>query len=117
MAGIDLIKRQRAARLSSTEEGVETGRLKGKQGKVSQQAKERARARERDREEEQERRAHVEAKTVELEEKTEVFGLTTPLLVAENGEKFGKSAGNAVWLDERRTSVSDFYQVSPRSRF
>lgn len=41
----------------------------------------------------------------------EVYGLTTPLLTAENGEKFGKSAGNAVWLDEGRTSVSDLYQV------
>ena len=43
--------------------------------------------------------------------KEEVFGITTPLLVTDNGEKFGKSAGNAIWLDENRTSVSDFYQV------
>jgi len=39
------------------------------------------------------------------------YGLTLPLLVAENGEKFGKSAGNAVWLDGKTTSVHDFYQV------
>jgi len=39
------------------------------------------------------------------------FGLTLPLLLAENGEKFGKSAGNAVWLDGQTTSVHDFYQV------
>lgn len=39
------------------------------------------------------------------------YGLTIPLLTTSSGEKFGKSAGNAVWLDEERTSVSDFYQV------
>lgn len=40
------------------------------------------------------------------------YGLTIPLLTTSSGEKFGKSAGNAVWLDQQRTSVSDFYQVS-----
>lgn len=40
------------------------------------------------------------------------FGLTTPLLTTSTGEKFGKSAGNAVWLDPDMTSVFDFYQVS-----
>jgi tyrosyl-tRNA synthetase len=39
------------------------------------------------------------------------FGLTTPLLTTTSGEKFGKTAGNAVWLDEQLTSVFDFYQV------
>jgi tyrosyl-tRNA synthetase len=43
--------------------------------------------------------------------KGEAYGLTIPLLTTSSGEKFGKSAGNAVWLDEGRTSVSDFYQV------
>ncbi|ORY30234.1 tyrosine-tRNA ligase [Naematelia encephala] len=38
------------------------------------------------------------------------FGLTIPLLTTSTGEKFGKSAGNAVWLDETRTPVSEFYQ-------
>jgi tyrosyl-tRNA synthetase len=38
-------------------------------------------------------------------------GITTPLLETASGEKFGKSAGNAVWLDENLTSVFDFYQV------
>ncbi|KAH0589082.1 hypothetical protein H2248_004853 [Termitomyces sp. 'cryptogamus'] len=38
------------------------------------------------------------------------FGLTTPLLTTASGEKFGKSAGNAVWLDANLTSVFDFYQ-------
>ncbi|KAF9471598.1 tyrosine-tRNA ligase [Pholiota conissans] len=38
------------------------------------------------------------------------FGITTPLLTTSTGEKFGKSAGNAVWLDSTLTSVFDFYQ-------
>ncbi|KAF9526001.1 hypothetical protein CPB83DRAFT_858482 [Crepidotus variabilis] len=40
----------------------------------------------------------------------EAFGITTPLLTTSNGQKFGKSAGNAVWLDPELTSVFDFYQ-------
>ena len=39
-------------------------------------------------------------------------GLTTPLLTTASGAKFGKSEGNAVWLDRGLTSVLDFYQVS-----
>jgi hypothetical protein len=42
----------------------------------------------------------------------QAYGMTIPLLTTSNGEKFGKSAGNAVWLDEGRTGISDFYQVS-----
>jgi len=42
---------------------------------------------------------------------TSTFGLTTPLLTTSTGEKFGKSAGNAVWLDPKLTSIFDFYQV------
>ena len=45
------------------------------------------------------------------EHNEEVFGVTMPLVTNANGEKFGKSEGNAVWLDPERTSVSDFYQV------
>lgn len=41
----------------------------------------------------------------------EAYGMTIPLLTTSNGEKFGKSAGNAVWLDQGRTGISDFYQV------
>jgi tyrosyl-tRNA synthetase len=40
----------------------------------------------------------------------EVHGLTVPLIVNANGEKFGKSAGNAVWLDPVKTSPYQFYQ-------
>lgn len=39
------------------------------------------------------------------------FGITTPLLTTSGGQKFGKSAGNAIWLDPNLTSVFDFYQV------
>lgn len=40
----------------------------------------------------------------------EAFGITFPLLQTSSGEKFGKSAGNAVWLDPKRTSPYQFYQ-------
>lgn len=38
------------------------------------------------------------------------YGLTIPLLTTASGEKFGKSAGNAVWLDAEMTSPYQFYQ-------
>ncbi len=40
----------------------------------------------------------------------ETFGLTCPLLLAADGRKFGKSAGNAVWLEPSLTSPYRFYQ-------
>jgi tyrosyl-tRNA synthetase len=40
----------------------------------------------------------------------EVFGLTIPLVCDKSGQKFGKSAGNAVYLSPEKTSVYDFYQ-------
>jgi len=40
----------------------------------------------------------------------EVFAMTLPLLTTAGGEKFGKSAGNAVWLDPARTTPYQFYQ-------
>ena len=40
------------------------------------------------------------------------MGLTVPLLTTARGEKFGKSAGNAVWLDRSMTSAFDLYGVS-----
>ncbi|KAH9892504.1 hypothetical protein C8Q73DRAFT_59977 [Cubamyces lactineus] len=43
------------------------------------------------------------------------FGITTPLLTTASGQKFGKSAGNAVSLNEEDTSVFDFYQFFLRS--
>ncbi|KAI5808537.1 hypothetical protein DFH27DRAFT_606826 [Peziza echinospora] len=38
------------------------------------------------------------------------YGMTVPLLTTPSGEKFGKSAGNAVWLDETLTSPFELYQ-------
>ncbi|KAG0171064.1 tyrosyl-tRNA synthetase [Apophysomyces sp. BC1034] len=43
------------------------------------------------------------------------FGITIPLLLTSSGEKFGKSAGNAVWLNKSMTSIFDFYQFFMRS--
>ncbi|KAF7376178.1 Tyrosine--tRNA ligase [Mycena sanguinolenta] len=43
------------------------------------------------------------------------FGLTTPLLTTSTGVKFGKTAGNAVWLDPTLTSVFNFYQYFVRT--
>lgn len=42
------------------------------------------------------------------------MGFTVPLLTTSSGEKFGKSAGNAIWLDTDMTSTFDLYQVSLR---
>lgn len=40
-----------------------------------------------------------------------VYALTQPLVIDKTtGKKFGKSEGNAVWLDEEKTSVYSFYQ-------
>lgn len=38
------------------------------------------------------------------------FAVTTPLLIDSEGRKFGKTAGNAVWLDAKLTSPYEFYQ-------
>ena len=40
----------------------------------------------------------------------ESFGLTTPLLTNANGEKMGKTADGAVWLDEKLLSPYDYWQ-------
>ena len=37
------------------------------------------------------------------------MGLTVPLLTTARGEKFGKSAGNAIWLDKSMTSPFELY--------
>lgn len=44
------------------------------------------------------------------------YGLTLPLLTTSTGAKFGKSAGNAVWLDRGKCSHYDFYQYFYRAR-
>lgn len=40
----------------------------------------------------------------------EAFALTTPLVTDASGKKFGKSEGNAIWLDAGKTSPFAFYQ-------
>jgi len=42
--------------------------------------------------------------------RNEVFGLTYPLIMTASGEKMGKTAAGAVWLDPERTSPYDFFQ-------
>lgn len=44
------------------------------------------------------------------EKKTEVIGLSTPLLIDANGKKVGKSEGNAVWVDGDLYSPYDYFQ-------
>ena len=39
-----------------------------------------------------------------------LFGLTTPLLTAASGEKMGKTAQGAVWLNAERLSPYDYWQ-------
>ncbi|MDD4187296.1 MAG: tyrosine--tRNA ligase [Bacilli bacterium] len=41
---------------------------------------------------------------------TELFAFTMPLILDANGKKFGKSEGNAVWLDKNLTSSYEMYQ-------
>jgi tyrosyl-tRNA synthetase len=40
----------------------------------------------------------------------EAFAVTIPLVTDAGGKKFGKSEGNAVWLDPKKTSPYEFYQ-------
>ena len=50
---------------------------------------------------------------IELIRKTtgeEVYGMTMPLVTDSQGNKFGKSEGNALWLDKNRTSPYELYQ-------
>ena len=41
---------------------------------------------------------------------SKAYGLTVPLMTTSSGEKLGKSAGNAIWIDPDKTSPYDFYQ-------
>ncbi|MEF2976477.1 tyrosine--tRNA ligase [Subtercola sp. YIM 133946] len=43
-------------------------------------------------------------------EQATVHAIGTPLITNSDGTKFGKSEGNAVWLDDRLTSPYAFYQ-------
>lgn len=47
---------------------------------------------------------------VEKGEKTEVIGLSAPLLLDANGKKIGKSEGNAIWTNEDLLDPFDYFQ-------
>lgn len=47
---------------------------------------------------------------IQKRRQTQAYGITFPLLTTASGEKFGKSEGNAVWLDANRTSPYALYQ-------
>ena len=40
----------------------------------------------------------------------ELYGMTMPLVTDSNGVKFGKTEGNALWLDKNKTSSYELYQ-------
>ena len=40
----------------------------------------------------------------------EAYGFTMPLILDKFGNKFGKSEGNALWLDKEKTSPYEIYQ-------
>jgi tyrosyl-tRNA synthetase len=44
------------------------------------------------------------------EREVQGFGLTMPLITKADGTKFGKTEGNAVWLDADKTTPYEFYQ-------
>ena len=50
---------------------------------------------------------------IELARRTDaasLYGLTSPLITTASGEKMGKTAGGAVWLNADRVSPYDYYQ-------
>lgn len=40
----------------------------------------------------------------------EAYGMVMPLVTDSTGKKFGKTEGNALWLDKNKTSSYEFYQ-------
>ncbi|MGX7329215.1 tyrosine--tRNA ligase [Enterococcus bulliens] len=44
------------------------------------------------------------------EKEVQGFGFTMPLITKADGTKFGKTEGNAVWLDAEKTTPYEFYQ-------
>jgi len=47
---------------------------------------------------------------IQKRRQVQAYGITFPLLTTASGEKFGKSEGNAVWLDPDKTSPYNLYQ-------
>lgn len=50
-----------------------------------------------------------------LENKKNAFGITIPILSTRDGKKFGKSEGNAIWLDPVKTTPFSLYQFFVRT--
>ena len=48
--------------------------------------------------------------------KNEAVGLSSPLLLKSDGEKFGKSEGGAIWLDSELTTPYELYQYFLNTR-
>ncbi|NXG27519.1 SYYM protein, partial [Dromaius novaehollandiae] len=46
----------------------------------------------------------------------DVFGITVPLITSTTGDKLGKTAGNAVWLNRDKTSPFELYQFFVRQQ-
>ncbi len=49
-------------------------------------------------------------------ENKKVYGITVPLVTKSDGTKFGKSEGQAIWLDPNLTSPYEFYQFFMQSQ-
>ena len=41
---------------------------------------------------------------------SEVFGITMPLLLTKSGHKFGKSEGNALFLNPKKTPIDEVHK-------
>ncbi len=52
---------------------------------------------------------------IHRQREVEAYGMTLPLITDSQGRKFGKSEGNAMYLDRNKTSCYDFYQFFLRS--
>lgn len=50
------------------------------------------------------------ADLIRRKERADAFGLTVALLTNSQGQKMGKTAAGALWLDENKTSPYDFFQ-------
>ena len=53
---------------------------------------------------------HQAQESEQPDQHQQVHGLTVPLLTTSTGEKLGKSAGNAIWVDANKTSPYELYQ-------
>src|SRR5690606_10420556 len=47
---------------------------------------------------------------IHAKDKKEAFAFTLPILEDKHRNKFGKSNGNAIWLDKNKSSIFDFWQ-------